>query len=122
MSFHEHYAQSKFGIDEVYIHDGLAIDLLNKLYQRAEFTLDGDDNIIKTHVGYDMVLVFNKQVPSDSMIRRFVKLVDQDPQKAEFLRSNTLLNVDELFSAIKSKTFVLVTHRTLVKENHCPTT
>lgn len=116
----ESYAQAKFGIDEVYLHEGLSHDLLQKLYQRAEYSLDGDDNIVKTHAGLDMILVFHKQVPSESMIRRFVKFLDQDPKKKEFIKSNTLLNVDELFAAIKDQSFVLVTPKSLVKATHCP--
>lgn len=115
------YAHAKFGIDEIYFHEGLTNCLLEKLYQRALFSLDAEDNIIQKFVSHDIILIFNKQIPTPSLIYRFLKFLDQDVKKENFIKSNTLLNEDELFSAIKSKKFILVTHRILLKETYCPT-
>ena len=65
-----------------------------------------------------MILIFYNQAPSQNLIYRFLKFLDQDKNKESFIKSNTLLNEEELFSAIKSKNFVLVTHRNLVKETY----
>lgn len=122
MSFQDNYALAKFGIDEIYIHEGLTYSLLEKLHQRAMFSLDGEDNIVQKHVSLDIVLIFRNltQTPTPSLIYRFLKFLDQDKNRENFIKSNTLINEEELFSAIKSKTFVLVTHRNLVKETYSP--
>lgn len=111
---------AKFGIDEIYIHDGLSHNLLEKLHQRAAFSLDAEDNIIQKYAAHDMVLIFHKKVPSPSLIYRFLKSLDQDTDKENFIKSNTLLNEEELFSSIKSMQFVLVTNKTLIKETYNP--
>jgi len=120
MSSQDNYVQAKFGIDEIYIHEGLSDDLLEKLHQRAVFSLDAEDSIIQKHVSHDTVLIFHKVVPSQSLIYRFVKFLDQDKNRENFIKSNTLINEEELFSAIKHKNFVLITHRNLVKETYTP--
>jgi hypothetical protein len=120
MSSQDHYAYAKFGIDEVYIHEELTSSLLEKLDQRAAFSLDAENNIVQKHVSYNMILIFHNQIANQSLIYRFLKFLDQDPNKENFIKSNTLLNEDELFSAIKSKKFVLVTHRTLLKKTYSP--
>jgi hypothetical protein len=117
MSFQENYALAKFGIDEIYIIKDLSPNLLEKLYQRATLSLDAEDPIVLRHVSHDMVLIFYKRVPSQSFIYRFLQFVDQLKEKDDFIKSNTLINEEELFSAIKLKNYVLVTHRILVKEN-----
>ena len=120
MSFYDNYALAKFGIDEIYVHKGLSDNLLEKLYQRAVFCLDAEESVIQKYVSHDIVLIFYNQVPSQGVIYRFLKFLDQDRNKEDFIKSNTLINEDELFSAIKSKKFVLVTHKTLVKETYIP--
>lgn len=109
-------AHIRFGIDEVYFHEGLAHDLLQKLYQRACLSLDGENRIVQKHVTHDMILIFYKQEPTNSLIYQFLKSLDQQGDRKNYIASNTLLNEDELFAAIKSKTFALVTHRLLLKE------
>lgn len=120
MSFQDNYAHAKFGIDEIYIHEGFASNLLEKLHQRAVFCLDAEDSIVQKYVSHDMILVFNKQVPSPSLIYRFLKFLDQDAGKKSFIESNTLLNEEELFPTIKLKKFVLITHRILLKQTYSP--
>lgn len=120
MSSQDNYANAKFGIDEIYIHGGLPSNLLEKIHQRAVFSLDAEDNIVQKYASHDMILIFHKQVPSPSLIYRFLKFLNQDVNKENFIESNTLMNEEELFSAIKSKTFVLVTPRTLAKETYSP--
>ena len=105
---------AKFGIDEIYIHEGLSYTLLEKLNQRAVFSLDGEDPIIQKYVPHDMVLIFRNQVPSPSLIYRFLKFLDQDKNKESFIKFNTLINEEEFFSAIKSKNFILLTKRNLI--------
>ena len=120
MSSQDNYAHAKFGIDEIYIHEELSYSLLGKLHQRAVFSLDAEDPIIQKYVSHDIVLIFRRLVPSQSLIYRFLKFLDQDKNRENFIKSNTLINEEELFSAIKSKNFVLVTHRNLVKETYTP--
>jgi len=120
MSSQDNYAHAKFGIDEIYIHEGLSPSLLEKLHRRAMFSLDADDPIIQKYVSNDMILIFHNQTPTHSLIYRFLKFLDQDKNREHFIKSNTLINEEELFSAIKSKDYVLVTHRTLVKETYTP--
>lgn len=114
------YTHKKFGIDEIYIHEGFTYDLLEKLNQRAAFSLDAEDNIIQKYAAHDMVLIFHNRVPSQSLIYRFLEFLDQDADRESFIEDNTLLNEEELFSMIKSKKFVLVTHRILLKETYGP--
>lgn len=117
MPLHDDYAHAKFGIDEIYFHEGFKRDLLEKLYQRAVFSLDSEDNIVQKYASHDIILIFHKQVPSSpSLIYRFLQSLNQEVDKENFIKANTLLNEEELFSAIKSKQFVLVTHRILLKE------
>ena len=119
MAYQDNYALAKFGIDEIYIHEGFTYSLLEKLYQRAVFSLDAEDNIVQKYVSLDIVLIFRK-APTPSLIYRFLKFLDQDKNRENFIKSNTLINEEDLFSAIKSKNFVLVTHRNLVKETYSP--
>jgi hypothetical protein len=120
MSSQDNYAHAQFGIDEIYIHEGFNYSLLEKLHQRAVFSLDAEDNIVQKYASHDMILIFHKQVPSQSLIYRFLKFFDQNVDKENFIKSNTLLNEEELFSTIKSKKFVLVTHRILLKKTYIP--
>lgn len=120
MSSQNHYALAKFGIDEIYIHEGFTYSLLEKLHQRAVFSLDAEDNSVQKYASHDMILIFHNRTPNQSLICRFLKFLDQDENRENFIKSNTLINEEELFSAIKSKNFVLVTHRALVKETHTP--
>jgi hypothetical protein len=114
------YAHAKFGIDEIYIHEAFTYNLLEKLYQRAAITLDAENNIVRKHAFHDMILIFYHRIPNQSLILRFLKYLDEDMDKENFIKSNTLLNEEELFASIKSKKFVLVTHRFLVKETYIP--
>lgn len=111
---------AKFGIDEIYFHEGLSPILLEKLYQRAVFSLDGEDNLAQKYASHDMILIFHHRVQSQNLIYRFLNSLDQDIDKANFIKSNTLLNEEELYSAIKSKKFVLVTHKILLKDTYTP--
>lgn len=120
MSSQDHYVVAKFGIDEIYIHEGLTHSLLEKLHQRAVFSLDAEDNIVRKYVSLDMVLIFRNPAPTTSLIYQFLKFLHQDVNRENFIKANTLINEEELFSAIKSKNFVLVTHRNLVKETYTP--
>ncbi|MBA3815867.1 MAG: hypothetical protein H0X29_04985 [Parachlamydiaceae bacterium] len=120
MSFHDSYPLAKFGIDEIYIHQGLSQSLIDKLYQRSLFSLDAEDAVIKKYASHDMVLIFNKTIPNRSLIHRFFKFIEEDTNKDGFIKSNILINEDELFLAIKSKKFVLVTYRIVVKETYSP--
>ena len=102
------------------MHEGFSHDLLEKLHQRAMLSLDAQDNIIQKYVSLDIIFIFNSQSPSAGLIYRFLKFLDQDKNKENFIQSNTLINEEELFSAIKSKNFVLVTPRKLIKETYAP--
>lgn len=105
-----HDAHVQFGIDEVYILPKVDFNLLKKLQQRAEVTLDGTDPVVQKNVLHDMILIFHKKVQSQSMIYRFFKFLHDNPSKEkDFKKSYTLLNEEELFEAIKSKKFTLVT-------------
>lgn len=106
-------AQAKFGIDELYIHAGFSRDLLDKLHQRAAYSLDGDDAVISKYASHDMVLIFYKAVPAPGMLYRFLKFVDQDPKREDFIESNLLIDDEELYPAIKLKTYVLITPKRL---------
>lgn len=120
MSSQDNYALAKFGIDEIYIHEGLTYSLLEKLHQRAILILDADDKIVLKHASHDMILIFHKRVSTQSLIYQFLKFFDEHTDKENFIKSNTLLNEEELFSTIKSKKFVLITHRFLLKETYSP--
>lgn len=108
---------TQFGIDEVYLHEGFAATLLEKLQQRALLSLDAEDNFIKNHVSHDMILIFHKKAPGQPLIYKFLKVLHQHKDKENFIKSNTLLNEEELFVAIKSKTFIFVTPKILIKQN-----
>lgn len=116
MSCQDNYALAKFGIDEIYIHEGLTGVLLEKLAQRAVFSVDGENPVVKKCVTHDMVLIFHHRVPSQSVIYRFLEFLSKDVNKESFIESNTLVNEEELFLAIKSKKFVLITNRILLKD------
>lgn len=117
----ENYLHSKFDIDEVYFYEGLTADLLEKLNQRAVFSLDAEDPIVLKHVSYNMILIFHKRAPNRNLIYRFLKALDEDKDKENYRKSNTLFDEEDFFSIIKSKKFVLVTHRILSKETYDPT-
>ncbi len=104
---------TRYGIDEIYLHDGLELNQLQKLHQRAELTLDGTDNVISKNVECDMILIFYKKLPSASSIYRFLEYLKANPAKnLDFKKLHLLINADELFEAIKVKKFVLLTkHR-----------
>ncbi|HEV8052179.1 MAG TPA: hypothetical protein VGP47_06775 [Parachlamydiaceae bacterium] len=104
-----HYAHTQFGIDEIYIHTGMDFNLLRKLQQRAEITLDSTDSVVTKYAVKDMVLIFHKKVTSQSYIYRFLKFLHQSPDREKYLEAHTLLNEDEFFEAIKSSSFALVT-------------
>lgn len=113
-------AHTQFGIDELYMHEGFPFTLLEKLQRRAVLSLDGEDNIVSKHATYDMILIFHKRIPSQNLIYRFLKFLHEYADKATYIKSNTILNEEELFLAIKSKNFALVTHRILSKETYDP--
>lgn len=114
LAYHE--AHTQFGIDEIYIHPGLDYNLLRKLYQRAEMTLDATDSVISKYAPKDMVLIFHKRVTTASYIYKFLKFLDQSPVREKYLEAHTLINEDELFEAIKSRTFALVTAKDVSTE------
>jgi ribosomal protein L16 Arg81 hydroxylase len=116
MSLQENDILSRFGIDEIYFYNGFSANLLEKLHQRAVLSLDASDAIVLNHVFHDMILIFHKKVPSQNLLYRFLKFLHLYADKENFIKSNTLLNADELFSAIKSKNYALITHRTLTHE------
>ena len=116
MSLQNNYIHAEFGIDEVYILEGFAYELLGKLHQRAILGLDAEDNIVRKHVSYDMVLIFHKRAPNRNLIYRFLESLDRNTGKESYIKENTLLNEEELYATIKSKKFVLITHKILVKE------
>lgn len=120
MSYPQHYLLAKFGIDEIYFLKSLPYDLLEKLHRWASLSLDAENPIILKHVSQDMVLIFHKQIPSQSLIYRFVEQLDKDKSKQEFIQSNTLINQDELLAAIKSQKYVLITPKTLIKTTYEP--
>jgi hypothetical protein len=84
---------------------------LKKLQQRAAVTLDSTDAIAAKHCVNDMILMYDRSQVNQRMIYGFLKFLSQMANKNEFVTSHTLLNDEELFDAIKSKTFALVTHR-----------
>lgn len=100
---------AKFGIDEIYIAT-LSPDLLHKLHNRAMFSLDGNDVVIQKLVKNDIILIYNKQRPTASLVYRFLEHLDRDPGKDVFIKENTLIDQEELYEAIKTKKYVLVTH------------
>lgn len=116
----ENYLLEKFGISEIYFHPDFADNLLEKLFRQSEYTLDGEDNIALKYASHDIIFIFNKQVQSSSIIYRFLKALDQDKKRDNFIESNTLLNENELLAALKLKNYVLVTRKVLVKETYDP--
>lgn len=116
MSLENNYMHSKFGIDEVYIHEGFTNELLEKLYRRAMLTLDAEDPIVLKFASHDMILIFHNKIPNRNLIHRFLQFLNQSKDKEDYITSNTLLNEEELYSAVESKTFVLITHRILVEK------
>lgn len=110
----ENYAL-KFGIDEIYIHEGFTHSLLEKLHQRSVLSLDAEDSPVLKYASHDMILVFHNRIPTRNLIYQFLKFLDKDTNKGDFIKSNTLLNEEELFPTIKSKKFILVTRRILLK-------
>ena len=118
----ENYLLEKFGISEIYFHKGFTSHLLEKLFRQSEYSLDGEDNIALKYASHDILFIFNKQVQSSSIIYRFLKTLAQDKNRDNFIESNTLINEGELFAAIKSKTFVLVTPQVIVKDTYVPST
>lgn len=120
MLHQDNYVHAKFGIDEIYIHEGFTRELLEKLKNRAFLSLDAEDNIVLKYASHDMILIFHKQIPNQGLIYRFLKFLDQYAGKQDFIQSNTLLNEEELFSTIKSKNFILITKQTLLKESYSP--
>jgi hypothetical protein len=111
-----HYAHTQYGINEIYIHPGMDFNLLRKLQQRAEITLDSTDPVISKYAVKDMVLIFHKRVTSQSYIYRFLKFLHQSPDREKYLEAHTLLNEEEFFEAIKSTTFALVTNKDVSTE------
>ncbi len=110
-------AHVQFGIDEVYIIDGLNESVLKKLQQRSELTLDSNDTIIKKNVSYDMIFIFHKRLANTSLIYRFLEFLRKNPNKEnDFKKLYKLINQEELFEAIKSKKYVLVTLMNLSHE------
>lgn len=109
-------AHTQFGIDEIYIHNGLDDNLLKKLHQRAVLTLDASEDFIFKNVSKDIILIFHRRVQDVHLIYKFLKFLNQSSDKDSFIDSHTLLNEEELFSAIKSKTFVLITHKDITSE------
>lgn len=110
------YLLEKFGINEIYFHPHFSDDLLEKLSRRSEYTLDGEDNIVQKHASHDILFIFHHQVPSSSIIYRFLKALDQDKNKDSFIGDNTLLNGDELFLAVKDKSYVLVSYKKFLEQ------
>lgn len=99
----------QFGIDEVYVINGLSTSTLDKLRQRAELTLDATDTIVKNNVSCDMILLFHKKRINRSLIYRFLEHLKKNPSKeADFKNLYTLNNPDELFEHMKSRNYVLV--------------
>lgn len=120
MLFTDNCMHEKFGIEEVYFHENLSFSLLEKLSHRAVFSLDAENPVIQKYASTDIVLIFNTQNPNKNIISQFLKYLDQDKNKADYIKANTLINEEELFIAIKTKKFVLVTYRMLPKETFEP--
>lgn len=119
MTFQNTYndAHVQFGISEVYIHPSFDFNLLKKLQQRAEITLEGTDPIVSKYMSYDMIVFFQKGISNQNFIYRFLKFLNDNPTKErDFKEAHTLLNEEELFDAIKLKNFTLITHRNLLDE------
>ena len=118
----DRYAHAKYGIAEIYFHENLTQSLLEKLYHRAKFSLDAEDPTILRYASHDIILIFDKITPTPSLIYQFLKFLDRngEQEREKYIKDNTLLNEEELFSALKSKNFILITHRNLIKQNFCP--
>lgn len=107
-------AHEQFGIDEVYIIEGLDEATLRKLQLRAELTLDSNDTIVKNNVSYDMLMIFHKRVTKTSFIYRFLEFLRKNPSKEkDFRKLYELINPEEILEAVKSKKYVLVSARDL---------
>jgi hypothetical protein len=104
-----------YGIDEVYLHKSLDLSLLEKLQQRASLTLDGSSSLIRKYAAYDMVLI-SYRPPNRDMIIKFLKHLSQSPHKEQYYESNVLLNPDDLFDAVKTRSFTLVTGSVISEE------
>lgn len=120
MSFDNPCLHNKFGIDEIYIHDGFENSLREKLHQRALLCLDGEDNVVLKYASHDMILIYRNHMPNQSLIYRFLKTLDQYTDRDNYIGLNTLVNEDELFQAVKSTNFVFVTPSSVIKEIHTP--
>ncbi len=107
-------AHEQFGINEVYIINGLDEATLKKLQLRAELTLDANDTIVKNNVSYDMLLIFHKRVTSKSFMYRYLEFLRKNPSKEkDFRKLYELINPEEILEAVKSKTYVLVSAKDL---------
>jgi hypothetical protein len=107
-------AHEQFGINEVYIIDGLDEATLRKLQFRAELTLDSNDTIVKNNVTYDMLFIFHKRVTNRSFMYRFLEFLRKNPSKEkDFKKLYKLINPEEILEAVKSKKYVLVSLRDL---------
>ncbi|MEC7839761.1 MAG: hypothetical protein VX777_06960 [Chlamydiota bacterium] len=107
-------AHVQFGIDEVYIIEGIDLSILNKLQLRAEETLDSNDTIVKNNALYDMIFIFHKRVASASALYRFLEFLKKNPSKEkDFKKFYELINPEEIFEAVKSKKYVLISSRDL---------
>lgn len=107
-------AHVQFGIDEVYIIEGLDKSVLKKLQQRADYTLDSTDTVVKNNASYDMIFIFHKRVANTSFLYRFLEFLQKNPSKEkDFKKLYELINPEEIFEAVKSKKYVLVSIRDL---------
>lgn len=111
---------TKFGIDEIYFLMTCTDNLLEKLHQRAFLSLDGEDKIVSRYLSHTLILISHKGLPKPTLLYRFIEHLNKDISKENYIKENTLLNEEELFSAIKSKKFVLMTHKNISKEMHTP--
>jgi len=111
---------TKFGIDEIYFLMTCTDSLLEKLYQRAFLSLDGEDKIVSRHLSHTIILISRKELPKQTLLYRFIEHLDKDVFKENYIKENTLLNEEELFSAIKSKKFILMTHKNISKKMYAP--
>ncbi|MEX1012094.1 MAG: hypothetical protein WD595_04790 [Waddliaceae bacterium] len=120
MLFQDDYVHAKFGIDEIYLHEKISSNLLHKLHQRAIFSVDTESATVQKYASHDMILVFYKQNPTQSLVYRLLKFLDQYEKKQEFINFNIIEDESELFATVKSKKYVLITYQTLSKESYIP--
>ncbi len=107
-------AHEQFGINEVYIIEGLDEATLKKLQLRAELTLDGNDTVVKNHASYDMLFIFHKRVTSKSFMYRFLEFLQKNPSKEkDFRKLYELINPEEILESVQGKKYVLVSTRDL---------